>query len=162
MNFNSFTLIQHFLEFSAEKFPENIAVIHGNNRINFALLDKHVNSMANFLIKNNIEKRDRVGLLFKNSIEYIIAYFAILKAGGIAVPLNSEYSIKSLTYIINDCSIKGLICQKTNYKIIKNIGNIAYVVKYFCLNIDKPGKIDRKSTRLNSSHTDISRMPSSA
>ncbi len=123
MNFNSFTLIQHFLEFSAEKFPENIAVIHGNNRINFALLDKHVNSMANFLIKNNIEKRDRVGLLFKNSIEYIIAYFAILKAGGIAVPLNSEYSIKSLTYIINDCSIKGLICQKTNYKIIKNIAS---------------------------------------
>lgn len=111
-----FTTVHHFLEKSAERFPEKIAVIHDKNKITYALLNQSANQLANFLTKALMKKGDRVGILMKNSIDYIIAYFATLKVGGIPVALNTENSPDALAYIFNDCQIKLILCQSRNLK----------------------------------------------
>ncbi|MBN2092313.1 acyl--CoA ligase [candidate division KSB1 bacterium] len=105
-------LVQHLLENSATLFPNNEAVVHGRRRITYSELDQQVNRLANFLFGRGVQKSDRVGILFKNSIEYTISYFAILKSGGIAVPLDFDSYLTQLQTIIADAGIKCILsCQ---------------------------------------------------
>lgn len=121
MVFDYLTLVHHFLQKAADTFPNKIAVIHNKNRLTYSLINQYSNSLANFLIRQDIKKGDRVGIFIDNSIEYIISYFAILKIGAIAVALNTEYTLDSLIYVLNDCSIKGLLCHKRKLNIIKKV-----------------------------------------
>ena len=121
MQYTDITLVHHFLEKSAEKYPDKIAVIHDERKITYYSIDNAANNLANFLSKNNFKKGDRICIILKNSIEYIICYFAILKIGGIVVPLNTEATIESLIQILNDCSAKGLICHSMNLEKVQKV-----------------------------------------
>lgn len=120
MQLSDITLVHHLLENSAIHFSENTAVIHGQRRITFQELNRKANQLASF-IYTRIEKGDRIGIIFKNSIEYVITYFAIFKAGCIAVPLNSDNSADSLAVILNDCTVKGLVGHYQFREIISHL-----------------------------------------
>ncbi len=79
-------------------------------------LDARSNQVANFLIETGVKRGDRAAILYENSFNYIIAYNAILKAGGIAVPLNTDITVDSLTYYLNHSGSKALI---TNARFIR-------------------------------------------
>ena len=81
-------LIHNFLEDSADRHPEKVAVIHDAERITYRQLNAQANSLAQHLSERGIAKGDRIALLFENCVDYIIAYYAILKAGGVSAPLN--------------------------------------------------------------------------
>jgi len=87
-------MIHHFLENSADRYPDKEAVVHGNNRYSYVEIENQSNRLANWLIDIGISKGDRVAILLRNSFEYIITYYAILKTGAIAVPLNTGLDVK--------------------------------------------------------------------
>ncbi len=82
--------INHFLENSAEKFPDKKAVWYTGKWMTFGELDTAANKLANFMIKIGTKKEDRIAVLIENSFDYVISYFAILKVGGIVVALNTD------------------------------------------------------------------------
>jgi len=55
------------------------------------------------------EQRDRVGLFFPKCVESIISMFAVLKAGGVYVPLDPQAPVDRIGYIISNCGIRVLI-----------------------------------------------------
>ena len=71
-------LIHNFLTNSAKADENKIAVVHGQDRLNYGELDMLSNGFAADLSKQGVQKGDRVILFLNNSIEYLIAYFAIL------------------------------------------------------------------------------------
>jgi len=50
-----------------------------------------------------LAKGDRVALLMNNSIEYVESFFAISRAGGIVVPVNTFLTPAEISYILKDC-----------------------------------------------------------
>ncbi len=107
-------LLQQLLTESAEKNPNKIAVVHKNNKITYSELDIVTNQLSNRLLSEGVKKGDRVGFYLNKSIESIISIFAILKAGGVYVPLDPLTPTKRVSYMIRDCGIRCLItsCDK--------------------------------------------------
>ena len=104
-------LIHRFLEDNVEKFPYKDALIYFGGRLTYIELEKAANRLSNRLIENGIKPGDRVGILIEPLINYAIAYFAILKAGAIAVGLNTQGTARNFKSILRDCEVSGLIIQ---------------------------------------------------
>jgi len=104
-------LVHQFLEGSAERQPEKLAVIHGNTRATYAEADQVANRFANELIAKGIPRGNRMAILLENSLSHITAYYVILKTGGITVPLFPSTTKEELTYTLSQCEAKAIICN---------------------------------------------------
>jgi len=120
--------VNHFLENSAEKFPDKQAVWFKDNWLTFSDLEIKSNQLANYLKSRGIERGDRVALLLENSFNYVIAYYAILKIGAITVALNTETKSDGLVYLLNDSEAKAIISQKRYSKeLLPALNNAPYL-----------------------------------
>ena len=104
--------INHFLENAAQQTPDKEAVWYKDRWMTYAEIDSLSNKVANYLKEKDIRRGDRVAILYENSFDYVIAYFAVLKAGAIEVSLNTETTVDTLTYALHDTGAKGLITNK--------------------------------------------------
>ncbi len=114
-------LVNEFLEKSAEKFPDKVALVCEDKRLTFSEIDSHSNSLSNALIKNGICRQDRTAIFLDSSVESVVSIFAILKAGGIFLVINSQAKAKKVEYILNDCQVKALITDSMHLKEISRI-----------------------------------------
>jgi long-chain acyl-CoA synthetase len=83
-------LIHHLLETSAARYPDKTAIVHGPERPSYGVVNRLANRLAHRLIGLGVKPGDRVALVSENGVEYVLGYYGILKAGGVAVPLNTE------------------------------------------------------------------------
>lgn len=102
-------LIHHFLENSADRFPEKEAVWCKDVWTSYMEIEQKANKIANHLIDCGITRGERVALLMDNSVEYIICYFGILKAGAVAVAINNEITPSNLSFFLNNSEAAALI-----------------------------------------------------
>ena len=106
-------LIHNFLENSAARYPDKVAVIHGDERVAYRDLNARADSLADHLQASGIAKGDRIALLLENGIDYVIAYYAALKAGAVAAPLNPGLKPDGLQELLNNLEPAAII---TNFK----------------------------------------------
>ena len=78
----------------------------------YAELDAMVTGAARALTKRGLQRGDRVAILSANRTEYIAAYFAIMRAGFVAVPVNYRFPRKTIHFIIQDSSAKFVFCDR--------------------------------------------------
>ncbi len=98
------------LEKSAKNHPFKRSVISGKSKISYAQLNLLANQLASFFIKHkNLKKQSKIAILHENSINYLVALFAIAKAGMISVPLNTFLKPSAFIYILNGCEVELLI-----------------------------------------------------
>lgn len=102
-------LVQDFLEHSAERLPDKVALIGDGQRLTYAEVDAQANCLAHALRANGLQRGDRVVLYLPNSVELVIAIFAVLKAGGVFVPLNPSTKYDKCAYILNNCQARVLV-----------------------------------------------------
>src|SRR5690606_982490 len=86
----SVTLVHQFLERSARLHPDKVAIIHGKVRATYSQINTRADNVAAYLLSIGAQKGDRIALLMENCVEYVISYYGIMKAGAVAVPLNSD------------------------------------------------------------------------
>lgn len=104
--------INQFLERSAETSPDKEAVWYKNQWMTFSGLEALSNKMGNYLKDNGVNRGDRVAILYENSFDYVIAYYGILKIGGVTVALNTETTTDALIYTLNHSGAKAIITTK--------------------------------------------------
>jgi long-chain acyl-CoA synthetase len=117
-----------FLEQAAERFPTQKAIIFQPSHQGFAassLTWKQVNDLADHLaaalIDRGVKKGDRVAIFMPNIPQFIIAYYAILKAGGVVVATNPLYSPREIEHQLNDCGAEIVIVMSLFYKTLKGV-----------------------------------------
>lgn len=98
---------------TTQKYARNNAVVSGERALTYAELRGQVYTLAAELARRGIRVGDRVGVIFRNSPEFVIAYWAILNAGAIAVPLNDHYQQKELLFFIDACEIKLILTDES-------------------------------------------------
>lgn len=101
--------VHSFLEDSAARFPDKKAFHAAGKWDTFADLDLRANRLAHLLLGRGLRRGDRVALFIENSSEYVASYYAILKAGGTTVALNTESTAEDVAYILGDCGVRFLI-----------------------------------------------------
>ncbi len=78
----------------------------GVREFTFAQLDAMANGVARALIKRGLQRGDRIALLSANRAEYIAAYYGIMRAGYVAVPVNFKFPRETIHFIIRDAGAK--------------------------------------------------------
>ncbi len=133
------------LEESAQRLPNKAVIKYGQHTflgfgkptVTFQQLDASANKVARGLQALGIEKGDRVGIFGENCPEYIMGYFGIAKAGGIAVPINSFLTGSEVQYIANDCQLKVLFLSKKFLKTVSPVLSLMTSVKHLVV-LDDP------------------------
>jgi long-chain acyl-CoA synthetase len=113
------SLVQHFLENSASMYPDKIALVHGQRRVTYFQINNAANQLASWLMVNGVLKSDRVVLLLENSPEYVISYYGILKAGAVAVPLNTDIKPDTLKHLLMELEPKVIISNFRFEKLLR-------------------------------------------
>ena len=111
-------LIQSMLENSAKKHGSSQAVWFRDSWITYGELNRKANKVAGFLVGSGLTRGDRVALLVENSIEFVLIYFGILKAGGVVVGLNTEITSQDLSYLVNNSDSKFLFIGSNRLRLL--------------------------------------------
>ncbi|MGA3347988.1 MAG: amino acid adenylation domain-containing protein [Candidatus Sulfotelmatobacter sp.] len=114
-------ILQQLLSKSAARFPEKPAVWARGRSITYRELDERSNQLAHLLVQSGVRKGDRVGLFFPKSVESVISMFAILKAGGVYIPLDPQSPVDRVGYIIGNCGIRVLITQDEKRRALDSV-----------------------------------------
>ncbi len=87
---------------NARRTPHKTAIHYGEKSYSYVEFNREVNKLANGLISRGIKKGDKIALMMKNSDTYMVTFYAIMKAGAVAVPVNFRLTAKEVGYILND------------------------------------------------------------
>ena len=92
-----------------------IAVIDGERNISYAQLISHVDIFAALLRRAGVCRFDRVGLLCRDSIEYITAGLAVLSVSAVVVPVAAEHTEAEISEILEGLEVNYLVFEKDAY-----------------------------------------------
>jgi amino acid adenylation domain-containing protein len=85
-------LLPHYLEQTVSRYPGKTAVVSGSRRISYEELWQKSGRLANHLLSMGFTPRCPVGIYLDKSVEAVVSLFAVMKAGGMYIPLDSFHS----------------------------------------------------------------------
>ena len=106
---------------AAERAPDREALVAGSRTLSWAELDRAVDGLAAALAARGLNAGDRVGLLLANSIEFVVGYFGVLRAGLVALPLNTAYTESELRYQIEDAGARLVIADEARAHVTRDV-----------------------------------------
>jgi long-chain acyl-CoA synthetase len=102
------------LERAARFFPDNPAVSFAGRETAYSRLDEEASRVASALLAMGLTPGDHVALCGANSLEWIIAYFGILKAGTVAVTLSGSLSFDELALLANHAKPRMVLTDRVS------------------------------------------------
>lgn len=99
------------LDISLRRYPDRVAFVFFDRAITFQQLHASVEALAGWLQRvAGVTRGDRVALCLQNSPQFAIAYYAILRADAVVVPVNPMNKAAELGHYITDPGAKVAIC----------------------------------------------------
>jgi long-chain acyl-CoA synthetase len=89
--------------------PRKIAVVAKSEQLDFLTLNQRANRLAHVLAGQGVKCNDKVGILLPNSPEFVVAYLAVQKAGGVTVPLDMKLPPKDVDAILRFADARLLV-----------------------------------------------------
>lgn len=109
MSYNS---LSDVLTASARNYPQRTAIVFGRKKITYKQLNDLVSEVACGLVGLGIKKGEKVALFLDNSPEFVAGYYAILKAGAVAVPINYMFKKDETKFILEDSRACAIITSR--------------------------------------------------
>lgn len=106
---------------NARQFPDKLAVCFESKTYTYKQLNDEVNKLANGLLTHHVGKGEKIGVLMKNSDQFMIVFYAIMKIGAIAVPINFRLTAGEIKYIVEDADISVLFFDEAYVSLVRQI-----------------------------------------
>ena len=110
--------VEHFLERSAARAPEKVALVCQNRRWTYAEIDAEASRLAALLRGRGLQSGDRVAIHMENSAAAVIAIFGALKAGGVFMMINPSTKAEKLAFMLNDSRAAALVCDARRAQVL--------------------------------------------
>jgi acyl-CoA synthetase (AMP-forming)/AMP-acid ligase II len=123
--------VGRILTLTANKFPERVAILFGNQRFTYGEFNDRVNRFAHFLLQKGLKKGDKVAALLFNSSPLVEVYFGTAKAGGVFTPINFRFAPEEVTYIVNHSDARFFVYGKEFSDLVEMIRPRLKKVKIF-------------------------------
>jgi len=98
-----------FLEQTAQKYPSNAALIFMGLKMSYIQLKDNVDRFATALHSLGVKKGDRVAIMLPNCPQAVIAYYAVIRLGALAVMTNPLYMNRELSHQLKDSGAETII-----------------------------------------------------
>ena len=108
-----------FLDNAAQKYPDHACTIFKGAAISYKEMNAITDRIAGALAAMGVKKGDRVGIFMPNTPQFVMAYFGILKAGGVVVATNPLYTPPEIEHQANDSGVEVMFVMTNFYKTIK-------------------------------------------
>jgi acyl-CoA synthetase (AMP-forming)/AMP-acid ligase II len=125
---------------NARTYPSEIAFVEvkpvtkGRKVIHWAQFNERVNRLANALMERGVKKGDKVFIDGRNSINWLVAYFAVMAIGAWAVPLNYRFTAENVIYCHNIAEPVAFIMDEEYAEMISAIrSDLTTVRSYICI-----------------------------
>ena len=107
------TSLWYNLEVSARRFPHKPAFLFYDSALTFAALAREAEAVGGFLQREcGVRRGDRVGLYLQNSPQFVIAYYAILRADAMVVPMNPMNMTPELAHMVEDSGARVVVAAQ--------------------------------------------------
>ncbi len=103
--------LHELFEAQAERTPHNVAVTSDTGSLTYRELNEQANQLAHLLHSLGVAPDARVALLMERSVDLIVALLGILKAGCAYVPLDPDYPIERLQFMLEDSGAAVLLTE---------------------------------------------------
>lgn len=125
-------LVPHFLQLpatslysnlsvSALRYPQHPAIIYYGTTLTYAELEQQAEALAGYLQRAGVKAGDRVLLYMQNSPQFVIGFYAILRANAVVVPVNPMNRKAELEYLIADTQARVALCGR---ELLDNISGL--------------------------------------
>lgn len=129
----------------ARQTPSKVAVVCGEDRLTYQELQERSNQLARALRGKGITQGSFVSIMAEHSLELIVAIMAVLKSGGAYLPIDPEYPIERIQYLLDDSQTTILLTQSHLQEKVEFKGDILY--------LDNPSLFEGDSTDLDTACT---------
>ena len=125
----------YFLEEAAKKYPDRACTIFKGAVISYKDMNALTDHVAAALVDMGVKKGDRVGIFMPNVPQFIMAYFGILKAGGVVVAVNPTYPPDEVMTPVNDANIEIMFTLTRFYSVLTKVRERSKLKKIIVSNI---------------------------
>ena len=125
------------LRYAEQQYSHRTAVVCGNERFTYAEFEDRTARLGGALKNAAVKPGDRVAFLSMNCHRLLDAYYGVLEAGAVLLPLNVRLASQELIYILNDSGAKVLFLEKEFLGVVDSFRNELSTVKSFIL-LDAP------------------------
>jgi fatty-acyl-CoA synthase len=107
------TSVSYNLDVSAARYPDKTALLFYDTRISYAELRDTVDKLAGYLQQDcGVKRGDRVAIYLQNSPQFIMAYYAILRADAMVVPVNAMLTTDEVRHVMTDSGARVLFAAQ--------------------------------------------------
>ncbi|HET7309939.1 MAG TPA: AMP-binding protein [Mycobacteriales bacterium] len=103
---------------AADASPDKTALVGADRSLTWAELDRAVDGVSGALRDRGLVDGDRVGILLPNGIDFATIYFAVLRAGLVALPLNTAYTAPELQHQLADSAASLVVTDATHRELV--------------------------------------------
>ena len=94
--------LKSLFDLQVKKTPDSIAVEFDESRLTYLEFDKKSSQLAHFLLKSRCQQGDAIGVYCVRSVEMLLSIYAIIKMGGVYVPLDPDFPSDRIKYIVEN------------------------------------------------------------
>ncbi|GAA3987776.1 non-ribosomal peptide synthetase [Mucilaginibacter dorajii] len=95
-----------------DEFGNNVAVKFGQNTLTYQQLDSKANQFATLLINQGVKKGDKIAFAVDRAAEMVAVMLGIMKTGAIYIPLDPQFPLGRINYMLSDSAAVVLIVSK--------------------------------------------------
>ncbi len=104
--------LHQLVETQVKLTPDAVAIVCGEQQLTYAELDCQANQVANYLIDVGVKPATFVGICVERSLQMVVGLLGILKTGAAYVPIDPNYPVDRLEYMLIDAQIEVLLTQQ--------------------------------------------------
>ena len=130
--------IEQLFEAQVNQTPDRIAVSYKNEHLTYQQLNQKANQLAKLLQRSKIQPGEFIAVVKARDINFLISILAILKVGGVYIPIDSSYPAARIKYMISDAKVKTILTDAASLESLNQlIVDCPEVENLVCLNGDE-------------------------
>jgi len=118
---SSFPLLHSALEHFSVATPTAVAFTSGTESISYQELNGRANALAYRLLSGGVTPGTCVGVFMPRVLESVVAVYAVLKVGGIMVPLDPNCPAALVSELLDQCEIRHLISHESRMPVLRKL-----------------------------------------
>lgn len=143
LNYPSLPLFA-FLRDTAQRMPNHTALLTSAHlpvvgrvarHISYVELDRWSDALASALVEMGLKKGQAVALMMPNSVQFVVSFWGVLKAGGVVAAANPTYPADKLQFQLDDCDAEIAITLSLFYNLVKSVQPKTKIKKVIVTNI---------------------------
>ena len=104
--------LHDYVEHAARVLGDKVALVRAKERLTFRAIDRRANHLAHVLVERGVERGDRVIVFGDNTVDTVVAFWAVLKANAVVSIVNPLTKADKLEYYLKDCRASCLITDE--------------------------------------------------